>query len=216
MVTAVWQWVLLRDGRGPWLPLVRFGFAAAQTFFYVLLLAPSLPREALFLEEDWQSCIDRFNDANRTFLHLWLWLQLLTAVGLSVALIGGEITTEKESGSLALLLTTPLGPGGIVVGKLLSRGPRLLAILWTGLPLYAFAAALLGRGRCTSPPRHWCCCSGSTASAPWRCWSPSGRARRAGRWPACTRRWLSGSPSSLRATGCWRTWPRTPPRASGQ
>ena len=60
------------------------------------------------------------------------------------AITCGVVTLEKERASLPLLFLTRLGPGTIVVEKLLSRVIPMLGFLLLSLPLLAFAYSLGG------------------------------------------------------------------------
>jgi hypothetical protein len=65
-------------------------------------------------------------------------------VAVSVALVAGEVTQEKQRGMLAHLLATPMTPWHLLGGKLLAWGAQLLSLLWAGLPLFCFAAFVAG------------------------------------------------------------------------
>src|SRR5262249_45341468 len=54
------------------------------------------------------------------------------------------ITDEKTRGTLQYLLTTEIEGRHLILGKLLSRSAQALALLLTGLPLFAFLGALAG------------------------------------------------------------------------
>jgi ABC-type transport system involved in multi-copper enzyme maturation permease subunit len=146
MLGPVWAQIGLRGARRGWLHWLRYGYAGGQLGLYALLIYPFLFVNRHPDKFDWKEVAARFTDTNAVFVQLWLWLQVLVTVGVSVPLIAGEVAEEKERGTLALLLTTQLESWHLLVGKLLGRGLQLLAILLTGLPLYCFAAAWVGVG----------------------------------------------------------------------
>jgi ABC-type transport system involved in multi-copper enzyme maturation permease subunit len=159
MLGPIWTQIALRSSRRGWLLLLRYAYLVGQLLLYLILIHPFLIYHLLLLlasllpfcapllrtYQGWHPDPDGdFVAANLTFLQLWPWLQALVTVGGSVPLIAGEITDEKERGTLALLLTTPLEPGHILGGKLLGRGAQLLTLLLTGLPLYCYALSWAG------------------------------------------------------------------------
>ncbi len=71
-------------------------------------------------------------------------LELLAIVVFVPALTCGAIAGEKERNTLAILLTTRLGPLTIVLEKLLSRLVVIFSLLFLSMPLLAFAYAMGG------------------------------------------------------------------------
>jgi ABC-type transport system involved in multi-copper enzyme maturation permease subunit len=71
-------------------------------------------------------------------------LELLAILVFVPALTCGAIAGEKERNTLAILLTTRLGPVTIVLEKLLSRLVVIFSLLFLSLPLLAFAYAMGG------------------------------------------------------------------------
>jgi ABC-type transport system involved in multi-copper enzyme maturation permease subunit len=64
-------------------------------------------------------------------------VQMTVAVFLTPAFAAGAISGERERRTLAVLLTTPLSPIGILVGKILSSSALLVLLLVVSLPLYS-------------------------------------------------------------------------------
>lgn len=64
-------------------------------------------------------------------------LQTTVAAYLTPAFAAGSISGERERRTLAVLLTTPLSPVGILVGKVLSSTALLVLLLIVTLPLYS-------------------------------------------------------------------------------
>lgn len=71
-------------------------------------------------------------------------LEIVAILVFVPALTCGAIAGEKERNTLAILLTTRLGPMTIVLEKLLSRLVVILSLLLLSLPLLAFAYAMGG------------------------------------------------------------------------
>jgi len=70
---------------------------------------------------------------------------LLAATLLGIPLVGaGSIARERETGSLELLLASPIGPGSILLQKFLSRLALPLSAVAIALPLLAAATAMGG------------------------------------------------------------------------
>lgn len=64
-------------------------------------------------------------------------LQMLVAAFLTPAFAAGAISGERERRTLAVLLTTPLSPLNILVGKVLSSSALLVLLVVVTLPLYS-------------------------------------------------------------------------------
>ncbi len=64
-------------------------------------------------------------------------IQLLLVVFIAPALTAGAISLEREKQTLDLLIATPLRPGGIVVGKLLSALAFVVLMILAGIPISA-------------------------------------------------------------------------------
>jgi ABC-type transport system involved in multi-copper enzyme maturation permease subunit len=144
MLGPVWHQVSLRGSRRPWLFLLRYGYAVGQVLLFLVLIdALRVFDPFRGFGESQQVRAGRLTGGAVQFLWWWPWLQALVTVLVSVPLVAGEVTGEKESGTLALLLTTPLESRHIIGGKLLGYGTQLLLVLLSGLPLYCFAVAWL-------------------------------------------------------------------------
>lgn len=65
------------------------------------------------------------------------WIQMTVAAFLTPAFAAGSISGERERRTLSVLLTTPLSPLDILVGKILSSSALLLLLLVVTLPLYS-------------------------------------------------------------------------------
>lgn len=74
--------------------------------------------------------------SEQVFVTLTL-VQMTVAVYLTPAFAAGSISGERERRTLAVLLTTPLSPLGILVGKILSSSALLVLLLVVTLPLYS-------------------------------------------------------------------------------
>jgi ABC-type transport system involved in multi-copper enzyme maturation permease subunit len=71
-----------------------------------------------------------------------VFLQIALLVLLAPSLASGLISAERETGGWRLLLTTPLSPGAILRGKLLSAVWPLLLVLGATLPGYVVLVAI--------------------------------------------------------------------------
>lgn len=74
--------------------------------------------------------------SEQVFITLTL-VQMTVAVFLTPAFAAGSVSGERERRTLAVLLTTPLSPLGILVGKVLSSSALLALLLVVTLPLYS-------------------------------------------------------------------------------
>jgi ABC-type transport system involved in multi-copper enzyme maturation permease subunit len=74
--------------------------------------------------------------SEQVFLLLSL-LQMTVVAFLTPAFAAGAISGERERRTLAVLLTTPLSPVGILIGKILSSSALLALLLVVTLPLYS-------------------------------------------------------------------------------
>ena len=64
-------------------------------------------------------------------------LQMTVVAFLTPAFAAGSISGERERRTLAVLLTTPLSPGEILIGKILSSSALLALLVMVTLPLYS-------------------------------------------------------------------------------
>ena len=121
MLRSIWHQVTVRGCRQRWLHQLRFGYYALHVGFCLplcVLLATLTPRLTPVTGRDVSAYAQ---EALAGCMHAWLWLQLLVTVAAGVPLVAEEIAQEKERGTLALLLTTPLAPWRIVVGTMVGR-----------------------------------------------------------------------------------------------
>lgn len=124
----------MRTRRAPLIIVSYFGFVGLVTFF--LLYENVQGQLALLLP----------SRSQQVFLVLTL-LQLTVVTFLTPAFAAGAISGERERRTLAVLLTTPLSPGRILVGKVLSSSALLALLVVVTLPLYSlvflFGGALI-------------------------------------------------------------------------
>jgi len=114
----------MRTRRAPLIIVVYFCFVALITFF--LLYENVQGQLALLLP----------TRSQQVFLVLTL-LQLTMVAFLTPAFSAGAISGERERRTLAVLLTTPLSPGRILIGKVLSSSALLALLVVVTLPLYS-------------------------------------------------------------------------------
>lgn len=65
------------------------------------------------------------------------WLQMAIAAFLTPAFAAGSVSGERERRTLPVLMTTPLSPIGLVIGKILSSSSLIVLLLIVTLPLYS-------------------------------------------------------------------------------
>ncbi len=65
------------------------------------------------------------------------WLQMAIAAFLTPAFAAGSVSGERERRTLPVLMTTPLTPLGVIVGKILSSSALVVLLLVVTLPLYS-------------------------------------------------------------------------------
>ena len=85
------------------------------------------------------------------------WLQMAIAAFLTPAFAAGSVSGERERRTLPVLMTTPLTPLGVIVGKILSSSSTAWSLEWMGT----------ARRQEEYPPRS-CTCSTTLC----RCWTP--------------------------------------------
>ncbi|WAH38490.1 ABC transporter permease [Alicyclobacillus dauci] len=64
-------------------------------------------------------------------------LQMVVVAFLTPAFAAGSVSGERERKTLAVLLTTPLSPIGILVGKIVSSSALLVLLMFVTLPVYS-------------------------------------------------------------------------------
>jgi ABC-type transport system involved in multi-copper enzyme maturation permease subunit len=133
MLASVFQLEMLLAGRRQRAYVLRWIYAA----FVLALLAPFLYSDAslqIWIETGgFAAFFERL-----IVLHFGL-LFLLTP-----AMTCGAVTDEKTTGTLQYLLTAPLSPLEIVLGKLSARTLHLALLAMAGLPLLGFFAGVAG------------------------------------------------------------------------
>src|SRR5262249_53091531 len=83
------------------------------------------------------------------FLQILAMQHFTLALLLPPAFVAGAIADEKARGTLTLLLSTPLTPGEIVIGKWLGQVLQMLILTLPALPLFCLTVFLSGA------PRMW-------------------------------------------------------------
>lgn len=79
----------------------------------------------------------RFSQIGRTVISSIVWFQFVVAQLIAIVMASSTISDEIRSGTLAVLMTTPIRSVQIVVGKLLSKLLQLTLLLAISLPLLA-------------------------------------------------------------------------------
>jgi hypothetical protein len=113
MLGFLWYQVSVGGTWGPWLLLLRYGYAAGQLILFLMTNRFTVVQDPGSFEALPTQSELLFAGGMR-FLQRWPWLQRGVVLAAGVPLVAGEITAEKQRGTLALLLTTQLGPAGIV------------------------------------------------------------------------------------------------------
>ena len=111
-------------------------------FAYVVLLS-------LFILSVWYSAvgirssgsavyrISRLSQAGRQIITTVVWFQFVAAQLIAVVMLSSSISDEVRTGTLSVLMTTPISSFQIVAGKLLSKLLQLMLLLAMSLPLLA-------------------------------------------------------------------------------
>ncbi len=73
----------------------------------------------------------------RLFSLIMVWLQFITLHLVALALAGGGLSEEAQRGTLAALMTTPIRPLQVVLGKLAAGLVQPLVLLAVGVPVLA-------------------------------------------------------------------------------
>ncbi|MCL6515944.1 ABC transporter permease [Alicyclobacillus sp.] len=108
-------------------PVVVFGYLAAMALFTFFLLYENVQGQLTLLLPQ---------RSEQVFLTLSL-VQMTVSVFLTPAYAAGSISGERERRTLAVLLTTPLSPLGILAGKIVSSTALLVLLVVVTLPLYS-------------------------------------------------------------------------------
>ena len=111
-------------------------------FAYILLLS-------IFILSIWYSTlgirssgstvyrISRFSSAGRHIITTIAWFQFVAAQLIAIVMLSSSVSDEIRTGTLSVLMTTPISSFQIVTGKLLSKLLQLMLLLAISLPLLA-------------------------------------------------------------------------------
>jgi len=111
-------------------------------FAYILLLS-------IFILSIWYSTfgirssgsavyqISRLSLAGRQIISTVVWFQFIVAQLIAIVMLSSSVSDEIHTGTLSVLLTTPISSFQIVTGKLLSKLLQLILLLAISLPLLA-------------------------------------------------------------------------------
>jgi len=118
-------------------------------FAYILLLS-------IFILSIWYSTlgirssgsavyqISRLSSAGRQIITTIVWFQFITAQLIAIVMLSSSISDEIRTGTLSVLMTTPISSFQIVTGKLLSKLLQLMLLLAISLPLLAIVRVFGG------------------------------------------------------------------------
>jgi len=81
--------------------------------------------------------ISRLSQAGRHIITAIIWFQFIVAQIIAIVMLSSSISDEIHTGTLNVLMTTPLSGFQIVTGKLLSKLLQLMLLLAISLPLLA-------------------------------------------------------------------------------
>ncbi|TKJ33964.1 MAG: hypothetical protein CEE38_19155 [Planctomycetes bacterium B3_Pla] len=81
--------------------------------------------------------ISRLSEVGKAVITAVIWFQFVAAQLIAVVMLSSSISDEVRSGTLGVLMTTPISSFQIVTGKLLGKLLQLMLLLATGLPLLA-------------------------------------------------------------------------------
>lgn len=111
-------------------------------FAYVLLLS-------IFILSIWYSTlgirssgsavyqISRLSSAGRQIITTIVWFQFIAAQLIAIVMLSSSVSDEIHTGTLSVLMTTPISSFQIVTGKLMSKLLQLVLLLAISLPLLA-------------------------------------------------------------------------------
>jgi len=118
-------------------------------FAYILLLS-------IFILLIWYSTFDirssgsavyiasRLSQAGRQVITIISWFQFIAAQLIAIVMLSSSVSDEIHTGTLSVLMTTPISSFQIVIGKLLSKLLQLVILLAISLPLLAIVRVLGG------------------------------------------------------------------------
>ncbi len=78
--------------------------------------------------------VSRFSQLGRSVIIYFVWFQFFTAQLIAIIMLSSSISDEIHTGTLNVLMTTPVNSIQIVVGKLLSKLLQLMLLLAISLP----------------------------------------------------------------------------------
>ena len=78
--------------------------------------------------------VSRFSQLGRSIIVSFVWLQFIVALLIAMVMLSSSISDEIYSGTLSVLMTTPVNGFQIVTGKLLSKLLQLILLLAISLP----------------------------------------------------------------------------------
>ena len=81
--------------------------------------------------------ISRLSQAGRQIITAFIWFQFIVAQLVAIVMLSSSVSDEIRSGTLSVLMTTPINSFQIVTGKLLSKLLQLTLLLAISLPLLA-------------------------------------------------------------------------------
>ena len=118
-------------------------------FAYILLLS-------IFILSIWYSTIgirssgsivyiaSRLSQAGKHIITTIVWFQFIAAQVIAIVMLSSSVSDEIHTGTLNVLLTTPISSFQIVIGKLLSKLLQLILLLAISLPLLAIVRVFGG------------------------------------------------------------------------
>ena len=81
--------------------------------------------------------ISRLSSAGRQIITTIVWFQFIAAQLIAIVMLSSSVSDEIHTGTLSVLMTTPISSFQIVTGKLLSKLLQLILLLAISLPLLA-------------------------------------------------------------------------------
>ena len=118
-------------------------------FAYILLLS-------IFILSIWYSTVgirssgsavyiaSRLSQAGRQVITIISWFQFVAAQLIAIVMLSSSVSDEIHTGTLSVLMTTPISSFQIVTGKLLSKLLQLVILLAISLPLLAIVRVFGG------------------------------------------------------------------------
>ncbi|MHC4323019.1 MAG: ABC transporter permease subunit [Planctomycetota bacterium] len=88
--------------------------------------------------------ISRLSSAGRQIITTIVWFQFIVAQLIAIVMLSSSVSDEIHTGTLSVLMTTPISSFQIVTGKLLSKLLQLMLLLAISLPLLAIVRVFGG------------------------------------------------------------------------